>query len=82
MKAVVTEITVDRGLRPARLAAGLSQAEVGRRLGTSKAHVACLEAAKDKVTVLDICRYSQALGGTLRLTINQATGEIPLFLED
>ena len=54
-------------IREARVAAGLSQAELGRRLGVSQPAVARLEAAGDAITVDKLKRTLAGLGRGLVL---------------
>src|SRR5438874_9363742 len=54
----------------ARQAAGLTQAELARRLGVSQAQVARIEkAGYDSYTLTTLRRYVQALGRTLEVTV-------------
>jgi DNA-binding XRE family transcriptional regulator len=54
----------------ARQAAGLTQAELGRRLGVSQAQVARIErCGYDSYTLNTLRRYVQALGRTLEVTV-------------
>lgn len=54
-------------IRDARLAEGLTQAQLGRRLGISQPSVARLEAAGDAVTVATLRRALNAMGRGLVL---------------
>ena len=54
----------------ARQAAGLTQAELARRLGVSQAQVARIEkSGYDSYTLTTLRRYVQALGRTLEVTV-------------
>ena len=54
----------------ARQAAGLTQAELARRLGVSQAQVARIEkCGYDSYTLNTLRRYVQALGRTLEVTV-------------
>jgi transcriptional regulator with XRE-family HTH domain len=54
-------------IREARLAEGLTQAQLARRLGITQPSVARLEAAGDEVTVATLRRALNALGRALVL---------------
>src|SRR5437870_12181162 len=54
----------------ARLAAGLTQAELAKRLGVSQAQVSRIEkCGYDSYTLNTLRRYVQALGRTLEVTV-------------
>ena len=55
-------------IREARRAAGLTQAQLGRRLGITQPSVARLEAAGDNVTVATLQRALNAMDRTLEIT--------------
>jgi len=60
----------------AREAAGLTQAEVGKRLGVSQAQVARLEKrGYDAYTLTSLRRYVQALGDDFRLEVKVHQGQ-------
>jgi len=48
---------------------GLSQEELARRMGTTKAAISRLESGRHRPTVETLRRLAEALGGTLTLTI-------------
>ncbi|AKJ94805.1 MULTISPECIES: helix-turn-helix domain-containing protein [Thioalkalivibrio] len=54
-------------LLDARARAGLSQAEVARRMGTTQSVVARLEGGRSAPTWKTLCRYAEATGRRLRL---------------
>jgi transcriptional regulator with XRE-family HTH domain len=58
-----------------RRAAGLSQAEVAERMGTSQPAVARLEAGNVDVRLSTLERYAVAVGGRLRLRLDRSEGE-------
>ena len=57
-----------------RREAGLSQAEVAQRMGTSQPAVARLEAGNVDVRLSTLERYAAAVGGRLRLRLNRTEG--------
>jgi transcriptional regulator with XRE-family HTH domain len=59
------------GLVAQRRAAGLSQADVAARMGTSQPAVARLEAGNVDVRLSTLERYAAAVGGRLRLRLDQ-----------
>ena len=64
----------------ARQAAGLTQAELGKRLGVTQAQVARLEKrGYDAYTLTSLRRYVQALGDqfTIEVTIHRAAAPAP-----
>jgi predicted transcriptional regulator len=58
-----------------RRAAGLSQAEVAERMGTSQPAVARLEAGNVDVRLSTLERYAAAVGGRLRLRLDHRDRE-------
>ncbi|MEO5371822.1 MAG: helix-turn-helix domain-containing protein [Magnetococcus sp. DMHC-1] len=56
------EFTIAKALIGARAQAGLSQAEVAERMGTTQSVVARLEGGKSMPSVKTIFRYAQATG--------------------
>ena len=56
-----------RMLRPAREAAGITQVELARRIGSSQSRVAKMEAANSDVSLDLICKALLALGITRHL---------------
>lgn len=58
-----------------RRAAGLSQAEVAERMGTSQPAVARLEAGNVDVRLSTLERYAAAVGGRLRLRLDDREEE-------
>lgn len=75
-----------RRLLNARLAAGLTQAELASRIGTTQSAIARLEGGSVVPTVETLCRLARVLG--LRFEINPKVGlivppgEYPPLLED
>ena len=70
-------------LSGARLRAGLTQAEIGRRMGISQSDVSKLERRGDS-RVSTLQAYARALGGRLHLTIElpQDADPVPLLLSE
>lgn len=60
--ALEEEFALARELILARSRAGLSQAEVARRMGTTQSTVARLEGGRAKPTLLTVERYAKATG--------------------
>jgi len=60
--ALEEEFALARELILARSRAGLSQAEVARRMGTTQSTVARLEGGRAKPTLLTVERYARATG--------------------
>ncbi|MBC7162929.1 MAG: helix-turn-helix transcriptional regulator [Immundisolibacter sp.] len=60
--ALEEEFALARELILARSRAGLSQAEVARRMGTTQSTVARLEGGRTKPTLLTVERYAKATG--------------------
>jgi transcriptional regulator with XRE-family HTH domain len=65
-----------RLIREARAASGLTQAELGRRLGISQAAVAQLEQAGSNPTVARLDEVLHAAGQRLDLSVAPVTGDI------
>ena len=59
-----------RALVGQRVAAGLSQTEVGARMGTSQSAVARLEAGTADVRTSTLERYAAAVGGQITWRLN------------
>jgi transcriptional regulator with XRE-family HTH domain len=57
-----------------RRSLGLSQTEVAARMGTSQSAVARLEAVAGDVRLSTLERYAEALGRTLRWSLEPASG--------
>jgi transcriptional regulator with XRE-family HTH domain len=53
---------VGRNVRRYRLAAGLSQEEVGARMGVDRAHVGLIERGAQNATLLTVWSLCEALG--------------------
>ena len=63
-------------LRAARRAAGITQAELGARIGTTQAAVARLERAGANPTLATLDRALRATGHRLELTASPATSNL------
>ena len=63
------EFEVVRTLIEARARAGLTQAEVAERMGTTQSVVARLEGGRSAPTWKTLQRYAQATGSRLRVTL-------------
>jgi ribosome-binding protein aMBF1 (putative translation factor) len=64
MALIDLKVKLVRMLRPAREAAGISQDELARRIGSSQSRVAKMEAAGPHVSVDLICKALFAMGVT------------------
>lgn len=75
-KTATSEIAsknVGREIRQTRIALGLSQAEIARRLGVSGGYIASVEAGRYNLTIGQLMNVAAALRVTLdvRLTIHE-----------
>ncbi len=59
-------------LRQAREAAGMTQDEVARRLGTKKSAISRMENHADDVRLSTLRNYAEAVGASLEITLAQA----------
>jgi transcriptional regulator with XRE-family HTH domain len=59
-----------------RRSLGLSQTEVAARMGTSQSAVARLEAVAGDVRLSTLERYAEAVGHTLRWSLEPASGRV------
>jgi ribosome-binding protein aMBF1 (putative translation factor) len=62
MELIDLKVRLIRMLRPAREAAGITQEELARRIGSSQSRVAKMEAARPDVSLDLICRALLAMG--------------------
>jgi uncharacterized protein len=60
-------------IRGARRAAGLTQAELGRRLRASDSYVANVEAGRENLTVGQLANFAAAMGAGLELAFPRPT---------
>jgi len=70
--ALEDEFALINALVAARAGAGLSQAEVARRMGTTQSAIARLEGGKVTPSLATLRRYADATGCRLRLRIEAA----------
>ncbi len=68
-EALEPEFELIRALVEARSRAGLSQAEVAERMGTTQSVVARLEGGSTSPTWRTLNRYAEATGSRLRVTL-------------
>jgi predicted transcriptional regulator len=68
-EALADEFAIARELISARARAGLSQAEVARRMGTTHSVVARLESGRRAPSLRTVRRYAQAVGAKAVLRI-------------
>ena len=69
--AQAPEFETARELVAARAQAGLSQAQVAERMGTTQSTVARLESGKHPPSLRSVQRYAQAVGGRAVLRIER-----------
>ena len=67
--ALKPEFAVARQLIAARNRAGLTQAQVARRMGTTQSTIARLESGKRPPTLGSLKRYAQAVGCEIQLRL-------------
>ena len=70
--ALAPEFEIAAELVKARLRAGLSQAELARRMGTSQSAVARLESGQTLPTTKTLLRYAEATGSKFHLRLSAA----------
>lgn len=70
--ALEEEFALLTSLIRARTRAGLTQAELAQRMGTTQSVVARLESGRGKPSTRTLERYAKATGTTLRITLEAA----------
>jgi predicted transcriptional regulator len=70
--ALAPEFEIAAELVKARLRAGLSQAELARRMGTSQSTIARLESGQTLPSTKTLLRYAQATGSRFQLRLSAA----------
>jgi predicted transcriptional regulator len=70
--ALAPEFEIAAELVKARLRAGLSQAELARRMGTSQSAVARLESGQTLPSTKTLLRYAEATGSKFHLRLSAA----------
>jgi ribosome-binding protein aMBF1 (putative translation factor) len=70
--ALADEFELARVLIQARAQAGLSQAQLARRMHTSQSYVARLEGGTVRPSTLALARFAQATGTRLRIVLEPA----------
>ena len=70
--ALALEFEIAAELVKARLRAGLSQAELARRMGTSQSAVARLESGQTLPSTKTLLRYAEATGSKFHLRLSAA----------
>jgi ribosome-binding protein aMBF1 (putative translation factor) len=66
--ALEEEFTVMAAIAKARRRAGLSQAELARRMNTTQSTVARLESGRGQPSTRTLLRFAQATGHTLKIS--------------
>lgn len=67
--AIAPEFEIARELIAARVRAGLSQAEVAQRMGTTQSAVARIEGGKQKPSTRTLERYARATGSKIKIAL-------------
>jgi predicted transcriptional regulator len=70
--ALAPEFEIAAELLRARLRAGLSQAELAERMGTSQSTIARLENSQTPPSTKTILRYAEATGSKFRMRLSAA----------
>jgi predicted transcriptional regulator len=70
--ALAPEFEIAAELVKARLRAGLSQAELARRMGTSQSAIARLESGQTLPSTKTLLRYAEATGSRFHLRLSAA----------
>ena len=70
--ALAPEFEIAAELVKARLRAGLSQAELARRMGTSQSAIARLESGQTLPSTKTLLRYAEATGSKFHLRLSAA----------
>jgi DNA-binding Xre family transcriptional regulator len=66
----LNEMRIEQDLAALRVARGISQAELAKRIGVSQPAIARLESGRVKnLTIKTLARYAAALGGQVRIEI-------------
>lgn len=68
-EALAPEFELARELISARTRAGLSQAEVAERMGTTQSVVARIESGRQKPSTRTLERYARATGSRIRIAL-------------
>lgn len=67
--ALAPEFELAKALLRARLRAGISQAELARRMGTTQSVIAKLESGKSLPSTRTLHRYARATGSKVKITL-------------
>ncbi len=70
--ALAPEFDLARCLIAARVASGLTQAEVADRMGTKQSEISRIESARQNITISRLARYAQAVGAKLDIRLDPA----------
>ncbi len=73
-EALAPEFERAKTLVAARTKAGLTQAEVAKRMGTTQPVVARLEAGRQRPSLATLERYANAVGCELRISLTKKKG--------
>ncbi|MCY3874269.1 MAG: helix-turn-helix transcriptional regulator [Rhodobacteraceae bacterium] len=69
-EALSPEFDLARKLIAARVAAGLSQAEVAERMGTRQSEVSRIEGGRQNVSIAKLANYAEAVGAKLDIRLD------------
>jgi len=75
--ALAPEFSLSRSLTEARANAGLTQAEVADRMGTTQSVVARIESGRNPPNLRTLDRYAQAVGRRIAVTLVPAEPAYP-----
>src|ERR1700726_2704685 len=75
--ALAPEFEISTELVKARLRAGLSQAELAQRMGTSQSTIARLESGQTLPSTKTILRFAKATGSKFHVRLSAARGALP-----
>ena len=68
--ALAPEFNLARKLIAARAAAGLSQAEVAKRMGTKQSEISRIEGARQNISIEKLSRFADAVGTKLDIRLD------------
>ena len=69
-EALGPEFDLARKLIAARMAAGLSQAEVAERMQTRQSEISRIEGAHQNISIAKLARYAEAVGARLNIRLD------------
>jgi transcriptional regulator with XRE-family HTH domain len=78
----LTSVVVGEEIRRARLRHGLTQAQLGTRLGAAATYVAAIERGRENLTLGSLARIADALGTALRVSFPALRADYQTVDED